>query len=129
MAENLGIAERVVWAGKLQDSKMAWCFAHCEAFIMTSRVESFGMIAGEAMTHGCVCISSDNPCLPEIFGPAALYYPPKDHVALAKQIQVVIYMRQAEREKMSSAAKDTASRFSWEVCAQKTVDELQKAMQ
>ena len=28
---------------------------------------------------------------------------------------------------MSSAAKDIASRFSWEICAQKTVDELQKA--
>jgi len=23
-----------------------------------------------------VCISLDNPCLPEIFGSAALYYPP-----------------------------------------------------
>ena len=129
MAENLGIAERIHWTGKLNDSAMSWYLKNCEAFIMTSRVESFGMIAGEAMAHGCVCISSDNPCLPEIFGSAALYYPPKDFTALAKHIQIVVSMGQAERAKMSSAAKDIASRFSWEICAQKTVDELQKALQ
>jgi len=127
LAEKLGVLKRIQWAGKLNDSEMAWYFKNCTAFIMTSRVESFGMIAGEAMAHGCLCISSDNPCLPEIFGSAALYYPPKDFTTLAKQIQVVISMGQAERAKMSSAAKDNASRFSWEICAQKTVDELQKA--
>ena len=128
-AKNLGIAERIHWVGKLNDSAMSWCFKNCEAFIMTSRVESFGMIAGEAMAHGCVCISSDNPCLPEIFGSSALYYPPKDFTTLAKQIRYVISMGQAERAVMASAAKDIASKYSWEICAQKTVDELQKALQ
>jgi len=128
MAEYLGIAERIHWAGKLHDSAMAWCYSHCEAFIMTSRVESFGMIAGEAMAHGCVCISSDNPCVPEIFGTSALYYPPKDSSALAKQIHSVLSMGESEREAMSIAAKDIASKFSWEICARKTVDELQKAL-
>jgi len=128
MAENLGIAEMISWAGKLNDYKMAWCFSHCEAFIMTSRVESFGMIAGEAMAHGCVCISSDNPCLPEIFGSSALYYPPKDFATLAKQIKSVISIGQAERAAMSHGAKDVASKYSWEVCARKTVDELEKSL-
>src|SRR3990172_5427509 len=129
MAENLGIAGRIHWTGKLRDSEMAWCFAHCETFIMTSRVESFGMIAGEAMAHGCVCISSDNPCLPEIFASSAKYYQPKDFTTLTKHIQYVISMGEAERAAMSSAAKDIASKFSWEICAQKTVNELQKALQ
>jgi len=128
MANNAGISERVHWTGKLPDSAMAWCFAHCKAFIMTSRTESFGMIAGEAMAHGCLCISSENPCLPEIFGPSALYYPPKDFTILAKQIQSVLSMGEVERVTMSNTAKDIASRFSWEVCAKKTVDELQKAL-
>ncbi len=129
LAGKLGVLERIQWTGKLDDSAMSWYFKNCTAFIMTSRVESFGMTAGEAMAHGCVCISSDNPCLPEIFGSAALYYPSRDFTTLAKQIQVVISMGQAERIKMSSVAKDTASRFSWEICAQKTVDEFQKALQ
>jgi glycosyltransferase involved in cell wall biosynthesis len=129
MAANSGITECIHWLGKLNDAEMAWCYSHCEAFVMTSRVESFGMIAGEAMAYGCMCISSDNPCLPEIFGSSALYYPPKDFTTLAKQIQAVISMGQTERSAMSSAAKDIASRFSWVICAHKTVNELQKALQ
>jgi glycosyltransferase involved in cell wall biosynthesis len=122
------LSSSILWAGYLHDNEMSWCYEHCLAFIMTSRVESFGMIAGEAMAHGCVCISSDNPCLPEIFASSALYYPSGDYATLAKQIQSALSMGQAERAAMSSAAKDIASRFSWEICAQKTVDELQKAI-
>lgn len=73
-----------------------------------------------------VCISSDNPCLPEIFGSSALYLP-KDFTTLAKRIQSVLTMREAERAVLSSVAKDIASRFSWDICAKKTVDKLQKA--
>lgn len=129
MATNLGIAEHIHWLGKLNDSEMAWCYSHCDAFIMTSRVEACPNIALEAMSYGCVGIASENPPLPEFFGASALYYPPKDSTTLAKQIEVVISMGQDEREKMSSTAKDTASRFSWEICAQKTVGELQKGLQ
>lgn len=128
MADNIGILERILWTGKLNDSEMAWCFEHCEAFVMTSRVESFGMIAGEAMAHGCVCISSENPCLPEIFGTSALYYPPKDFTTLARQTLTVLSMSHAERAAISRAAKDTAAKFSWEICAQRTVTELMKAL-
>lgn len=129
MAINLGIADRIHWLGKLNDLEMTWCYSHCDAFIMTSRVEACPNIALEAMGHGCVSIASENPPLPEFFGVSALYYPPKDSTALARQIQAVKSMRQTERAAMSSAARDIASRFSWEICAQKTVTELQKVLQ
>ena len=128
IAASSEIAEHIHWLGKLNDSEMAWCYSHCEAFIMTSRVEACPNITLEAMSHGCVSIASENPPLSEFFGASALYYPPKDSTTLAKQIRAVISMGQAERSTMSSAAKDIASRFSWKICAQKTVDELQKAL-
>lgn len=127
MANNSGISKQIHWPGSLHDSKIAWCFSHCEAFVMTSRVEACPNIALEAMSYGCVSIASENPPLPEFFADSALYYPPKDFTTLAKQIQTVISMGPAERAAMSGAAKDIASSFSWEICAQKTVDELQKA--
>jgi len=96
-------------------------------FIMTSRVESFGMIAAEAMSHGCICISADNPCLPEIFGGAAIYYPPKDGRALADAIQAVLAWDDNQRKAASARAKNQAKKFSWDVCARNTVAELAKA--
>ena len=95
---------------------------------MTSRVESFGMIGGEAMSHGCICISADNPCLPELFGDAAVYYPPIDGQSLAEAIQTVLTWDDNQRKTMSEKAKKRAAKFSWDVCAEKTVAALAKAV-
>ena len=128
MADTLGISEQIHWAGSLQNAEMAWCFSHCEAFVMTSRVEACPNIALEAMSYGCINVASENPPLPEFFADSALFYPPKNFTILAKQIQAGISMGHAERAAMSVAAKDIATSFSWEICAKKTVDELQKAL-
>ena len=95
---------------------------------MTSRVESFGMIGGEAMSQGCICISADNPCLPELFGDAAIFYPSKDAKGLAEAIQAVLAWDDNQRKQASERAKNRAKEFSWDVCARKTVAELTKAV-
>jgi glycosyltransferase involved in cell wall biosynthesis len=128
MAVSLGVSKRIHWPGHLQNAEMEWYFTHCEAFVMTSRIEACPNIALEAMSYGCVNIASGNPPLPEFFADSALYYPPTNVTILAEQIQACISMGYAERAAMSSAAKDIASRFSWGSCAQKTVDELQKTL-
>jgi len=123
------LSSKICWAGNLNEREMAWCYQNCIAFVMTSRVESFGMIGGEAMSHGCVCISADNPCLPELFGDAAIYYPPKDGQALAEAIQTVLTWDDNQRKTMSEKAKKRAAEFSWDVCAEKTVAVLAKAVE
>lgn len=123
------LSDRIFWAGSLNENEMAWCYQNCSAFVMTSRVESFGMIGGEAMSHGCVCISADNPCLPELFGDAAVYYPSKDGQALAEAIQNVFTWNDNQRKAMSEKAKKRAAEFSWDVCAEKTVAVLAKTVE
>lgn len=123
------LSSKVCWAGRLNEQEMSWCYQNCRAFIMTSRVESFGMIAGEAISHGCVCISANNPCLPEIFGDTAIYYPHKNGKALAEAIQAVLSWNDQYRMKMSERARKRSREFSWDVTAQKTVEELKKAIE
>ena len=127
-AQKNNLSDRICWAGSLNENEMAWCYQNCGAFVMTSRVESFGMIGGEAMSHGCICISADNPCLPELFGDAAVYYPPKDGKALAGTVQTVLKWDDNQRKVMSQKARRRAGEFSWDVCAEKTVAELAKAV-
>jgi len=121
------LSDRMYWAGGLNEKEMTWCYQNCRLFVITSRVESFGMIAGEAMAHGSVCISANNPCLPEIFGDAAIYYPPKDSKILAEKIQRVLAWGDNQRKAISEKAKKRASEFSWDICAEKTVAVLAKA--
>jgi len=94
---------------------------------MTSRVESFGIIAGEAMAHGCVCISADSPCLPETFGDAAVFYPSKKGEVLAEAIQTVLRWDSYKYKEMSERAKRQAAKFSWDVTTEKLLAELKKA--
>ena len=122
-----GLSSKICWAGNLNEREMAWCYQKCNAFVMTSRVESFGQIGLEAMSHGCTCISDDKPCLPELFGDAAIYYPPKDGKTLAKAIQTILTWDDNQRKAMSEKARKRAAEFSWDVCAEKTVAVLVKA--
>jgi glycosyltransferase involved in cell wall biosynthesis len=122
--KKLGIADKVYWSGYLNEKEMAWCYKNCKLFIMSSRVESFGRIALEAMSYGCICISADNPCLPEIFKDGAIYYPPKDSEFLAGCIKSVLSFDSRQKEEMIARAKNRAGDFSWEMCVNKTVEEL-----
>ena len=119
----------VIWADSLNPEEMSWCYQNCKAFVMTSRVESFGMIAVEAMSHGCVCISSDNPCLPEIFKDAAVYYSPRDSHSLSRQIQAMCHLDLRDRTAIADKAKKRASTFSWDLCVEKTVAELKTTIE
>jgi len=121
------LSSKVCWAGNLNEKEMAWCYKNCSAFVMTSRVEACPNIALEAMANGCVCISTDSPPMPEIFGNAAIYCAPKDGKALAEVIQTTLNWDERRRKEMSEKAKKRAAEFSWDACVEKTVMELAKA--
>lgn len=127
LALKRGAGGDVFWLGSLPDEEMAWCYASCSAFVMTSRMESFGFPALEAMQHGCQCVSAASPCLPEMFGEAAVYYPPGDHAALSARVAEVL-SRDASAKGMASAmALERAGIFSWDGAASRTLDVLRKA--
>jgi glycosyltransferase involved in cell wall biosynthesis len=125
--EKHHLTSKIYWAGSLSEEEMAWCYQNCGIFVMTSRVESFGQIALESMTNGCICVAADNPCLPEIFGDAAIYYPPKDGKALAETLRDVVAWSSHKRDEVSERAREQAAKFSWDVCAEKTIAALTKA--
>lgn len=125
--EQNGLSERVCWTGKLAREEMAWCFDNCRLFLMTSRVESFGLIAGEALSHGCVCICASSPCLPELCGDASLYYEPMDGGALAQRIRDALSWDDGRRAAMATRARSRSQGFSWETAAAMTVKELAKS--
>lgn len=124
-----GLGDKVYWAGKLHEQQMGWCYANCSVFVMTSRVESFGQIAVEAMSYGCLCVSADNTCLPEIFRDAAVYYPQEDGKALAGRILEVLNWSDERKKKASEEALQRSDDFSWDATAEQTVEVLLKVVE
>jgi glycosyltransferase involved in cell wall biosynthesis len=122
--QQSGLSERVCWTGSLTASEMGWCFAQCDAFIMTSRVEACPNTALEAMTYGAVCVSTTNRPMPETFGAGALYYPAGDVRALAECLEIVIDGTAPNRRALSSRAVTRAAEFTWARTARDTVRQL-----
>jgi len=128
MADKYGIASSIVWLGQLSPEEMSWCFYHCDVFVMTSRVEACPNIALEAMSHRCICISADNPPLPEIFDSSSIYYTAGDGENLAETMKTVFAWNDDQRKSMSEKAGRRAAEFSWDVCARRTIATLIKAV-
>lgn len=116
--------QAVVWTGRVSKEEMDWCYRNCKIFVMTSRVESFGVIGMEAMVAGCVCVAADNPSLPEVFAEAAVFYPPKDAAALGAVVERLLCADSEELKRMSAAARGRAAEFSWDTCAHETATQL-----
>ncbi len=123
------LSSYIYWADKLSEKEMNWCYRNCKIFVMTSRVESFGMIAGEAMTHGCVCISSDSPCLPEIFGNAAVFYPHNKVELLAETVKFVSEWDNHRCREASKKVRKRAAEFSWDITVERLLTEFKKAIE
>lgn len=122
------IDKKIIWAEGLSKAEMAWCYVNCRVFIMTSRVEACPIIALEAMSHRCICISADNPPLPEIFDSSSIYYTAGDGENLAETMKTVFAWNDDRRKSISEKAGRRAAEFSWDVCAKRTIATLIKAV-
>lgn len=126
LSSSLNVASQVIWTDALTLEEMSWCYYHCAAFVMTSRAEACPNIALEAMAHGCVCISTEAPPMPEFFKDTALYYSPQNWRVLAGVMQTVIAWDNNRHMAVSQSALKRAAEFSWDVCAEETLEELAK---
>ena len=127
LAEREGIAQRILWAGQLSPEEMAWCYAHCRAFVMTSRAEACPCTAQEAMSYGCGVVSTTQPPMPEFFEDFAYYYEPRQHAALARAIDAAMNAGEAEMVRRRTAAITKAASFDWADTARLTADQLEIA--
>jgi glycosyltransferase involved in cell wall biosynthesis len=128
LVDKFGIASSIVWLGHLSQAEMSWCFQHCEAFVMTSRIEACPNIALEALSHGCINISTSNPPMPEMFGDEALYYNADRPEDLVDRIIQVRSLTSVKKALMHDRARYLAEQFSWSVSAKKTFENLEQAI-
>jgi len=127
MAEKLGVAGDICWAGQLSAEEMTWCYKTCSVFLMTSRVESFAVVVLEALAHGCQCVSTDNPPLPEAFGGSALHYRAGDHAGLIRKIFEVLDRTPDEQSAAREKVRARNADFSWPKTAAQTIAALSEA--
>jgi len=125
---KLGVRERILWVGHLNENEMIWCYQNCSTFVMTSRVEACPNIALEAMSHGCISVSTDNPPMPEILSDSAFYYNAGNSSHLAEQISLALNLSEEERKNKRDESLTIAKRFTWERTAHLTIDQIVQSL-
>lgn len=128
--KSLHITNSVFMVGRLTKEKVAQLMAAADVFVLPSKMESFGLSLLEASAAGVPVVCSNAGGVPEVFqdGFNALLYPPGDDNAMAKAIICLIQDRELAK-KISANAVETASRFTWEMTAERTLRVYEEVLQ
>jgi len=85
-----GLAEFIVNAGVLKfDEVDAW-FAACDALLLPTKLETFGLPYVESLTRGRPILTSDLPFAREICKTGTMFFDPDDPTNIADKIQAFI---------------------------------------
>ncbi len=63
---NRGLARSVHFLEGLSEPELQWCYARCEALVVPSMTEGFGLPVAEALLAGCRVVCSDIPAHREV---------------------------------------------------------------
>ncbi|HUD06054.1 MAG TPA: glycosyltransferase family 1 protein [Candidatus Saccharimonadales bacterium] len=126
MVENREISN-IVFTDFVTEGQLKWLYQNCEAYIVPSLSEGFGLPGLEAMLHGAMVISSDATCLPEIYGDAALYFYPYHTKTISDTIHEGL-TNTSLRKKIIAEGREQVKKYSWERMAQQTLELYKKVL-
>jgi glycosyltransferase involved in cell wall biosynthesis len=90
LAASLGITDRVVFTGRVEDADLPALYAGAAVYVTPSLEEGFGATVLEAMACGAPVVTSNRAALPEIVGDAGLLFDPQQEKDIASVLSRVL---------------------------------------
>lgn len=119
--------QNILFTDFIEDEQRDWLYTHCTAYVFPSLMEGFGLPGLEAMGYGAPVVSSNQTCLPEVYGDAAHYFDPYDTADIARAIGEVLD-DSSLRSDLIKKGKQQVKKYSWKRMAQQTHDIYMKAL-
>jgi glycosyltransferase involved in cell wall biosynthesis len=124
--QNFGLVDRIIrMVG--DDSSLANLYKYASSLVYTSKGEGFGIPVLEAMSFDCPVILSNVSSLPEVGGDAVLYFDPENGEELLEKINSVLFS-DSVRQELIEKGKKRCQHFTWEKCANETLNFYQKIL-
>jgi glycosyltransferase involved in cell wall biosynthesis len=120
-ARELGVAERVIFAGFLPDDELVTLLNLGTALVLPSLMEGFGLPAIEAASCGCPVIATKASPLPQILGEGGIYIDPTQAGDLETALTSVLESGEL-RQRMSQAGLAAMRRLSWDTAARQMLE-------
>ena len=124
--EALGLGEQVILPGYVDEDDLPALYSGARLVAYPSLYEGFGFPVLEAMACGAPVVTSTASSLPEVVGAAGLSVGAEDTHALAGAMARIL-TDETLRDELVRRGFEQARRFSWQVCAEKTLAVLAEA--
>ena len=111
----------LTFAGNVDDSTLMQLYCQASCFLFPSYYEASGLPPIEAMACGCPVVASDIPALKERCGNAAIYCNPADIDSIVAAVETIMDDSNL-RTKLQTLGRQRAATFTWEHCAEQTLN-------
>jgi glycosyltransferase involved in cell wall biosynthesis len=122
------VRDKVVVLPFVSDEALLALYRHARIVLCASHYEGFGMPALEAMSLGAVVLGSTAAAVREITAHGTLHADPSSVDDMACKIRR-LDDDESLRSQLVAAGRERASEFSWDRCAQATLDVYRAAVQ
>jgi glycosyltransferase involved in cell wall biosynthesis len=127
VATREGIADRVLFLGRVPQVEVPGLYAGAEAIAYVSLYETFGHPVLEAFATGTPLVTSTTGGTAEVAGGAARLVDPRDVDDIATGLFAVLTDAKL-RDRLAADGRRRVQDFSWERCARGTVDAMAQAL-
>ena len=110
--------EHILFPGFVSTEDLSAMYRLATLYCQPSLYEGFGLPVLEAMTVGCLLVSSNSSSLPEIYPANTITFNPKSQKEMKQALKKALDLTLKQKEDLLSSAKERAADFSW----RKTVD-------
>ena len=119
--ERSSCQEDIILTGKVDFETLRALYQGARAFVFPSLYEGFGIPLLEAFASGIPVLTADNSSLREVAGDGALYC---DAVSLESLTEglIALWSNEALRADLIQKGSKELERFSWDKCAQETLE-------
>ena len=125
LSDTVG-GDRIVDLGTISDERLSGAYQSCNALVLASFYEGFGIPLVEAMRYGKPVITSGTSAMAEIAGDAGILVDPGSPDSIARALLKLTNDVEA-RHRLATNARRRSRAFSWDRAAQSTIEVLREA--
>lgn len=111
----------VKYLGYVASEELGVLYREAKLFVYPSLYEGFGLPVLDALSMGCLVVTSNRSSLPEVAGEAAIYCQPEKVSSIARAIEKGLMIKKIEKRKLIKKGLRQAKKFSWKKAAWETL--------
>ncbi len=123
LVNELGVPDRITFAGKVADEEIRDFYCACDAFLFPNEMQTWGLAVLEAMACGCPVLVSQGAAVHEVLtdNENAILFPARAPKALAEKIDLLATQPQLRQKIAQAGMTLVRTTYNWEQFANQII--------